>query len=228
MAGTCGIQLINLCLLFFMVSLKIDNAFLNYFGLFNGTYLEITAGWFIEFGSMIVQTMIIEIAVPHLFPLIIWAVVGIMRCCDRRCRCDQRKSKKILQDDYEELYVGTEFVMDSRMAQILAIIWATFMFSPALPLLYPIAVVNLTNIYWLDKLQVLRFNRIPKNFDEGLVIKLLNYAKLTFPIHFVTGCILLSNQKILASVEVKESPFVEDVNTWSKDIFGHRILTHKL
>ena len=88
MAGVCGIQFINLCILFFMVSLKIPNKLLNKFGLFEGTYDEVNAGWFIEFGSMIVQTMIIEIPVPHMFPLIIWLVVGLMRCCDRRCRCD--------------------------------------------------------------------------------------------------------------------------------------------
>jgi len=88
MAGVCGIQFINLCLLFLMISLNIKNKFLNSLGLFEGPYSEINAGWFIEFGSMVVQTMIFEIPVPHLFPLIIWMVVGIMRCCDRRCKCD--------------------------------------------------------------------------------------------------------------------------------------------
>lgn len=100
------------------------------------------------------------------------------------------------------------------------------MFAPALPILYPIAVLNLTSIYWLDKLQVLRFNRIPKNFDEALIIKLLDYAKLTFPIHFVSGCLLLSNDKILSSHHVKEEEgIVYDINVWSKDVFGHKVLT---
>jgi hypothetical protein len=67
------------------------------------------------------------------------------------------------------MYVGTEFVLDSRLAQVIAIIQATFIYSPALPLLLPIATFNLTMIYWIDKTFLLRFNKTPRNYDERII-----------------------------------------------------------
>ena len=82
------------------------------------------------------------------------------------------------------------------MAQILAIIWTTFMFSPALPLLYPIGVANLAMMYFMDKYQVFNYNKLPKNFDETLILKVLRYARLTFPFHLVMGLYLLGRPRL--------------------------------
>jgi len=59
--------------------MNIENSWFNYFGLLKGPYKEMNAAWYIEFGSMIVETMIIEIPIPHMFPMLIWSVVVIMR-----------------------------------------------------------------------------------------------------------------------------------------------------
>ena len=53
MEGICGIQFINLSLLFVMISLNTDN-FLNVFGVLQGPYKEMNAAWYIEYGTMIV------------------------------------------------------------------------------------------------------------------------------------------------------------------------------
>ena len=119
---------------------------------------------------MIIQTMILEIPIPHMFPTFVKTVVQTMRCWDRSCTRNRKKSKKHLQEDYEELYVGSEFVMDARIAQIVAVLWATMMFAPTLPLLYPLCVVNFSVIYWYDKWLVLRFYQTPKNYDENVIL----------------------------------------------------------
>lgn len=68
--GICGIQFINLGVLFFLVSMNYNN-WLNNLGIFNGSYNEMNSQWYIEYGSMIVTTMILEIPVPHGFPTLI-------------------------------------------------------------------------------------------------------------------------------------------------------------
>jgi len=114
--------------------------------------------------------MVLEIAIPHGFPTLVLAGVSCLRWRDRGFGCDKRKSKKLLQEDYEELYIGSEYVMDARIAQVVAVLWATVMFAPTLPLLYPLCAVNFFVIYWYDKWLVLRFYQTPKNFDESIIL----------------------------------------------------------
>lgn len=124
------------------------------------------------------------------------------------------------------MYVGTEFLLDARLAQIVAIIWATYIYSPALPLLLPIALVNLGIIYWIDKALVLRYNKTPRNYDEAVIYKMINFLKVTFPFHLIGGLFLLSNNAILQSDSVEnQSQVVVDMNKWAVENFGFNIMS---
>ena len=198
-----------------MISLNQKN-FLNVFGVLKGPYEEINSGWYIQYGTMIVQTMILEIPIPHGFPLLVLLVITISRFYDRRWKCDKKVSRKYLQVDYEELYVGPEFVLDARLAQIVAVIWVTFIYSPVLPLLLPLALLNFMIIYWVDKYLVLRFYQTPKNYDQNIILKQIQYLKLTLPFHFIGGLIFLSNTAILQSDSFEnKNAFVNSVNKWT-------------
>lgn len=105
-------------------------------------------------------------------------------------------------------------------------VWATFIYSPALPLLLPIAVVNLIIIYWVDKTLVLRFFRTPRNYDESIIYKQIFFLKLTFPFHFIAGLILLSNNAILQSDSVEnQNATIRKVNRWGVRNFGFNLLS---
>lgn len=71
MGSICGIQFVNLSILFVLVSINSHN-FMNVFGILQGKFYEMNSTWYIEVGSLIVFTMGFEIACPHGFP------VGIM------------------------------------------------------------------------------------------------------------------------------------------------------
>lgn len=71
------------------------------------------------------------------------------------------------------------------------------MFSHTLPILFPIALFNFVNIYCIDKWLVLRFHKIPKNYNESMITRLIHLLKLTFPFHFIMGLIMLSKDTIL-------------------------------
>lgn len=63
-------------MLFLVVSLSINITFIkNQFGILEGPYKELNAEWYIEFGSMIIQTMILEIPIPHMFPTFVKSVI---------------------------------------------------------------------------------------------------------------------------------------------------------
>ena len=115
--------------------------------------------------------MILEIGIPHGFPTMILTGVSLMRWYDRRFKSDKKISRKYHQDEYQELYVGPEFILDARLAQVIAVIWVTFIYSPTLPLLLPLAIINFTMIYWIDKYLVLRFYKTPRNYDQTIINK---------------------------------------------------------
>lgn len=93
MSGITVIQFINLGILFVLVSLKTDS-FLNSFHIFEGPYPELNSAWYIEYGTMIVWTMIMEIPMPHGFPMLILSVVLFMRWYDRKFTNDKKESRK--------------------------------------------------------------------------------------------------------------------------------------
>ena len=92
MLGICVIQFINLGVLFVFVSMNAKN-FLNYFEILKGPYYEFNSAWYIEFGSMIVWTMVLEIGIPHGFPVFVMSIIMIMRLYDRRCTRNKRTSR---------------------------------------------------------------------------------------------------------------------------------------
>jgi len=119
------------------------------------------------------MTMILEIGVPHVFPTFILFLVLMQRWYDRGGKCDKKNSRKLLQIDYEELYEGPEFALEARLAQLVAIVWATFMFSHTLPILFPIACFNFFTINVMDRWFVLRFYKTPRNYNESMITRLI-------------------------------------------------------
>lgn len=73
------------------------------------------------------------------------------------------------------------------------------MYSPALPILFLMAIINFTIIYWVDKWLLLRFYRKPKNYDEKSILFLVHEMKLSFLFHFIIGTFVYSNDRILSN-----------------------------
>ena len=103
----------------------------------------------------------------------------------------------ILQRDYEDIYIGCEFVFDYRLAQIVAFTQVTFMYNIGLPMLFVISIVNFLIMYWIDKWLLLRFSCNPRNFDETTIKFTLKIIKSTFMLHTIVGFFMLSNPGIL-------------------------------
>lgn len=80
---------------------------------------------------------------PHIFTIFQSMQLCFTRCMDRSCSFNTKKTHKIIQSDYENLYTGPEFILHVRYAQILATIFVTFTYSAGIPMLYPLNFVIL-------------------------------------------------------------------------------------
>jgi hypothetical protein len=96
--------------------------------------------------------MIISILTPNFGNYFSILLESMRRCWDRKCTCNRKKTKQLLQEDYEEINTGSEFELDDRYSQFLTVLFTIFMYSSGIPILYPIAFLSIFITYWCDKL----------------------------------------------------------------------------
>jgi hypothetical protein len=88
---------------------------------------------------------------------------------------------------------------------VIILVWHTFQYSVGLPVLFIIAVVNLTTMYWFDKYLVLRIYNTPANLDEKPIKHALQMFYWVFVMHFVVGYSMITNDSIISSDELVDS-----------------------
>ena len=58
--------------------------------------------------------MLISTISPHIGNTVAIIMQNISRWRDRKCTCNKKKTKQLLQEDYEDINTGSDFVMDVR------------------------------------------------------------------------------------------------------------------
>ena len=59
-------------------------------------------------------TMMINVLSPHIGAFAKIFIRAVKKCFDRGCSFNKRRTGKLLQEDYEELYMGPEFLIEVR------------------------------------------------------------------------------------------------------------------
>jgi hypothetical protein len=96
--------------------------------------------------------MLISTVSPHIGNSAAIIQQSIARCWDRKCTCNKKRTRQLLQEDYEAVNTGSEFEMDVRYSQFLTTLFMIFMYSSGIPILYPIAFIFFFLTYWFDKM----------------------------------------------------------------------------
>ena len=99
-----------------LVNIKIftDKNLPYYTPFFNGSYNDFSVEWYRIVGSTITLTMLVNIITPHFFNLFASLFRSCGRCFDRGCSLNRKKTKKMIQEEYEKVYLGSEFIMEMR------------------------------------------------------------------------------------------------------------------
>jgi hypothetical protein len=101
---------------------------------------------------------------------------------------DQRRyaadpSLALNQRELNELYLGPDFLLSTRYAQLMSNFYICLIFSTGMPILCVIAVVNFYASYWVDKYLFTNFYRTPPYYNSKIGHKatsMLPYAVLIF------------------------------------------------
>ncbi len=56
-----------------------------------------------------------------------------------------------MQTDYQNIYMGPEFLIEVRYSQIMTFYFIAMMYSSGMPILYVISFLQFGVMYWFDK-----------------------------------------------------------------------------
>lgn len=112
---------------------------------------------------------------------------------DRFKSWDLRKTKQVIQEDYENFNTGPDFLFPDRVGQILANLIIVFSFSTGMPLLYLFGGLIALAQYWSDKYLILRFYRKPYPYDSRITNAISDYLYVLIVMHLLFGMLMFSN-----------------------------------
>jgi len=159
--------------------------------LFHGSYPDFNSSWYEVIGITLFTNAFIT-GVSAASPISAWFIGCFKRCCDRRCTCDEKKTNKILQEDYEAVYSGSLIEYDMRLSVTIAIIWVIMMFAAAIPVLYLAGFVLCFVTYWTDKCLFLKFYKIPPKHGSDLISKARSVIEWSLVLHLFMGLYMIS------------------------------------
>lgn len=96
--------------------------------------------------------MIFGIVTPHLSNFFFIVIKELWRWYDRGFTKDERRTRLIFQNKYENLYTHIDFLLEFRFSQILINVFIIMMYSPGVPLLYAVGSIIFFLTYWVDKI----------------------------------------------------------------------------
>lgn len=77
------------------------------FPLLRGSYKDFSTDWYAAVGTTIAfSTFINSLATTS--QISGYFIKGFKRCCDQKCLCNPKRTFKLVQSEYEELYMGGE------------------------------------------------------------------------------------------------------------------------
>jgi len=197
-----------------IVNVKIEDSWTYW----QGKFRDLTPLWYQNVGTTLLTTMIINVITVPAIVLGENIARKIKRCLDRGCGCSEKSTRKKLQKDYEELYMGPEFLIDFRYSQILALVFVCFLYSGGMPFLYITSFAQLLLTYYFDKTFLLKICRLPKNYDEKLESIIRTTLYVIVVVHLLFTIFMYGNSDIFNQTVSVFTSFTTSVNTITSNI----------
>ena len=155
------------------------------------------------------MTMLINTFSPHVSKIAVPLLKCFSRCLDRGCKLSYKpdhtkgeselRTKKVLQQDVESLYIGEEIASFYVYAQFFTTLWSVLTYSSGLPVLYPVAFVNYLILYWVYKILLIKYYRKTVSFNQDLPNFSIYFFKVGIVFHIIMGAFIFTNKNVLRS-----------------------------
>jgi hypothetical protein len=161
-----------------------DMAFFESFSLFRGRHTDFGALWYTDVGRQIVSMMLVFMIRPIFEFGIEYATLRLKRWWYKKSV--KREDKPGFDKTYDyieflELHAGPEYNFYYKTANTTIMVFITLIFGPALPVLYIISLIAIGSAYFIDRLALTYFYRIPPKYSEKLTLlnlKIMSFAPI--------------------------------------------------
>ena len=207
------ISFINTAIILLLTNANLDYSVLSFIPLKN-QYPDIDMNWYIEVGPSLVQTMLICAVYPPLEFFGFYGILALTRYMDSGWYCCRRekKTKKVTQQQYVNLYGGPTYAIHFKYSSIMVQVFVSFFYGLFLPVLFPICLFGLINMYVTERMCMAYYYKQPPMYDEKLNKRAIGLLKVAPCFMFFLGYWALGNRQIFFNEanEVKHGNQVAD------------------
>ncbi len=138
-----------------------------------------------------------------------YALKVLFRLMDRSFSCNNTLTKCKTVQQYVNLYAGPNYLMHFKYSSIMNMVFVTFMYGLAIPLLFPIATIYFIVMYSVEKLCLTYYFKKPPMFDEKLNESAIGTLKWAPVFMMIFGYWIMGNNQIFNNY-VSESVYKTD------------------
>jgi hypothetical protein len=103
----------------------------------NNPLVNFSSRWFVEIGPALFTLILINIATNVTLAPGLWIFKEFMLCvCSRGCSCSDKKTSKLLQEQYMEQNIPDKFSIDERYTSMLVTLALCLFYGSGMPILY--------------------------------------------------------------------------------------------
>ena len=145
------VEFINTGVIILLVNFRL-NFYIYGVPIIAGKYSEFSVDWYRMVGSTIILTTLLRLVTPNIIALLQILITLLKQCYDRKWTFNKLKTRQVLQEDYETINSGSDFLIDNRYASVMTTIFLIMMYSPGMPMMYLIGFGYFFITYWSDKM----------------------------------------------------------------------------
>jgi Ran GTPase-activating protein (RanGAP) involved in mRNA processing and transport len=189
-------QFLNTALVLMLVNARFPNN-VNFpmgetLGVMAGPYDDFSRAWYSAVGVQISMTMMINVVMPHLPPLMLMVADSTARTAALR------KGNVHTQEQMNTLFEGPEYILEQRYPIFLNTLFVTMFYCGGIPILLPFATVMVFVSYFVDKYMLMRVYRKPM-LDHSLAVMTSNILPVAITLHFCMSMWMYGNKDLFES-----------------------------
>lgn len=172
----------------------------EFWKIFNGPFCDYMPQWYIDVGLKIITTYLVQGMMPYINVVKESVLYRLKIKVDQKCSGNRYKSKSHTIQMYKAVYTGKEWPIHFKYSDALNITFLAMLYGIGMPIMFPMAMIIISNQRLGERVQVAYYMRQPPAMDNALsnsVLSILKYAPLCL---LFNGFWLLDNKQFFDNV----------------------------
>jgi hypothetical protein len=182
----------------------INNLLLGFTGLTKSTYPGFTPDWYMDTGTGICFFIFMSSFLSNSADLQGFSIAVIRRFVDRGYKMhlkqdpededdDVPNTKKKIQGDLEQLYMGKEFQGEKAYSRMMSTLFVILLYSSGMPILYVTGLVFYTATYLINKMLIMNYYQKSRTLTRTIPLFSVEFLQLGLIVHILGAFFMLTD-----------------------------------